>query len=104
MMRKRWGAIMRERGLAHLSRYLGAWCICGLEPHMQRQQLVQDLRHYVPDNVGGMLGHCADYMDVEIQQTTPSCHTVLAHSPQRTMLSVDVLQVDSAQGKVPTIV
>jgi hypothetical protein len=71
---------------------------------MQRQQLVQDLRHYVPDNVGGMLGHSADHMDVEIQQTTTSCHTVLAHSPQRTMISVDVLQVDSAQGKVPTIV
>jgi hypothetical protein len=38
MMIRRWGAIIRDRGLAHLSRYLGAWRICGLEPHMQRQQ------------------------------------------------------------------
>src|SRR5260370_8247931 len=101
MMRKRWGAIMRERGLAHLSRYLGAWCICGLEPHMQRQQLVQDLRHYVPDNVEGMLGHRADYMDVEIHQTTTSCPTAWAHSPQSTIISVDVPHAHSAQANPP---
>jgi hypothetical protein len=52
--------VMCDQGLAHLSRYCGAWRICGLEPQMQLQHLAQDFQDVVkevPGTVGGMLGN-----------------------------------------------
>jgi hypothetical protein len=55
-----WGTGVRDRGLAplsRLSRYRGAWRVCGLEPHPPLQHLVQNFQDLVQEVPGNGRAH-----------------------------------------------